>query len=259
MLVTLIGAGNLATQLGLALKEKGHKFLQVYSRTSLSAEALAGKLVAKPVTNPEDIEDKADIYICAIKDDAIQNVLSGINFGKGILVHTAGSIPMDILSNYASCYGVIYPLQTFSKNRKANFSEIPVFVEANTPECLKIITELASGLSDNVKHLDSEKRKQLHLAAVFACNFVNHLYAISGELLNEQELGFELLLPLIDETAKKVHEISPALAQTGPAKRFDKSVIDKHMSLLKDHPEWMELYDKLSRDIYNKNKQHNNS
>lgn len=256
MLITLIGAGNLATQLGLALKEKGHKFLQVYSKTTLSAENLADKLDALAVTIPGNIKE-ADLYICALKDDAIQEVLSCINFEKGILVHTAGSLPMNILSNYSSTYGVIYPLQTFSKNRKANFNEIPLFIEANNPECMEIIKNVSSGLSGNVRILESEIRIQLHLAAVFACNFVNHLYAVSGELLNEQGLGFELLLPLIDETAKKVHEISPALAQTGPAKRFDKNIIEKHLSLLESHPEWMELYEKLSRDIYNKNKQHN--
>lgn len=250
MVISLIGAGNLATQLGLALKEKGHRFLQVYSRTETSAEQLAGILEAEAVNMPEQIVTGAELYICALKDDALSAVLPKIHFGKGLLVHTAGSIPMEVLAPFTSDYGVLYPLQTFSKQRKADFSEIPVFIEAALPESQKKLFALASGLSGNVSILDSGQRKFLHLSAVFACNFVNYMYSIAGEVVEEQGLDFNYLLPLIDETARKVHEMAPKVAQTGPAVRFDRDVMDKHIALLNDHPEWVELYEKLSHGIH---------
>jgi predicted short-subunit dehydrogenase-like oxidoreductase (DUF2520 family) len=250
MIISLVGAGNLATQLGLALKEKGHVFSQVYSRTAVSAEPLASGLGAEPVIAPEKITSDADLYICALKDDALTEVLPEINFGNHLVVHTAGSLSMDILAPYTSDYGVLYPLQTFSKTRKADFSEIPVFIEAVLPESRNKLFKLASELSGNVRILDSVRRMNYHLSAVFACNFVNYMYSIAGDIVEEKGLGFKDLLPLIDETARKVHEMPPKLAQTGPATRFDRKVMDKHVTLLYEHPEWAELYEKLSRCIY---------
>jgi len=250
MLITLIGAGNLATQFGLALKEKGHVFLQVYSRTVSSAESLAMLLDAEAVILPEKIKPGAKLYICALRDDALLSVLPLISFGNGMVVHTAGSLPMDILAPFTSDYGVIYPFQTFSKLRKADFSEIPIFIEASLPESRKMLNALASGLSEKVKVLDSVQRKYLHLSGVFACNFVNHMYAIAGKIADEQGLDFNYLIPLINETARKVHEMAPIVAQTGPAVRLDKNVIEKHMTLLKDHPKWAELYEMITRDIH---------
>jgi predicted short-subunit dehydrogenase-like oxidoreductase (DUF2520 family) len=141
-------------------------------------------------------------------------------------------------------------MQTFSKQCKVDFTEIPIFLEAALPESRQKLYEIVSGLSQNVRFLDSSQRKILHLSAVFACNFVNRMYAIAGEIVEEQGLDFNYLLPLIDETARKVHEMTPKSAQTGPAIRFDRDVMDKHMALLNNHPEWMELYEKLSNDIH---------
>jgi predicted short-subunit dehydrogenase-like oxidoreductase (DUF2520 family) len=250
MLITLIGAGNLATQLGLAFHEKGHPYCQVYSRTVASAEKLATTLEAEPVTDPEKIRPGADLYICALKDDAIQDVLSRVRVGKALMVHTAGSLPMELMAGYSSNYGVFYPLQTFSKLRKIEFRNIPIFVEASNPESRQLLYDLASEISGTVCVLDSEKRKYLHVSAVFASNFVNHLYAISDDILREKGLDFSYLLPLIEETTGKVHAMSALDAQTGPAVRFDKGVMENHVSLLKGHPEWIELYEKLSRDIH---------
>jgi predicted short-subunit dehydrogenase-like oxidoreductase (DUF2520 family) len=250
MNITLIGAGHLATQLGQALHEKGHSFLQVYSRTISSAESLAEKLGSEAATIPERIRDGADLYICALKDDAIDEVLSHVHFGHGLYVHTAGSLPMSVLEKYTPNHGVLYPLQTFSKSRKIDFSVIPVFIETALPESQSVLMELASSLSDNVRVLSSEKRIYLHLSAVFANNFVNHLYFIAGDLLKEHDIDFKDLLPLIDETARKVHYLDPSEAQTGPAIRFDKGIIGKHLKMLEAHPGWANLYEEMSIDIY---------
>lgn len=247
--ITLIGAGNLATQLGLALHEKGHRIVQVYSRTMKSAGTLASKIDAEAVTSPENIREGAMLYITSLKDDAVDEVLSKVSVGKGLLVHTAGSLPMDVLAKYTDDYGVIYPLQTFSRKRKVDFSQIPVFIEAAKPESCKILEELACDLSSNVIVLDSEKRRYLHLAAVYANNFVNYLYTIAGDLLQEKGLDFSCLLPLIDETARKVHDLTPAEAQTGPAIRFDENIMEKHLDLLEPHPDWASLYKVLSKGI----------
>jgi len=250
MNITLIGAGNLATQLGLALQEKGHRFEQVFSRTAESAEALAFLLGAEVVTRPELVRPGADLYICALKDDALSDVLSGIQVGNALMVHTAGSVPMDVLSVCTSDYGVIYPLQTFSKGRKVEFRSIPFYIEAVRPESLQVIQALVADLSDTVRVVDSEHRKYIHLAAVFASNFVNYLYAISGDILQEQQLSFDDMLPLIDEVARKVHTMTPSKAQTGPAVRYDQQVMGKQLALLQNHPEWAQLYELLSKGIH---------
>jgi predicted short-subunit dehydrogenase-like oxidoreductase (DUF2520 family) len=250
MTICLIGAGNLATQLGMALAEKGHDFSQVYSRTISSAKTLADALCCESVTRPEQLRSDADIYICALKDDALQEVLPQIKFGKGLLVHTAGSLAMDVLAEFTSNYGVFYPLQTFSKQRKVDFSDVPIFIEAVNSASMERLRVLASTLSLKVVSANSLQRKQLHLSAVFACNFVNYLYNIADDLVKEQGLDFKYLLPLIEETARKVHELSPAQAQTGPAVRFDRAVMDKHLELLQDHPDLKMLYDTLSEGIH---------
>ena len=250
MRICLIGAGNLATQLAPALAAKGHRFLQVYSRTESSAGMLAARLGCEAVVQPEQICSDADLYICALKDDAQSQVLPGINFGKGLLVHTAGSLPMAVLADYTPNHGVFYPLQTFSKQRPVDFSEVPFFIEAALPESLELLKNLASELSEKVVLTGYEQRKQLHLAAVFANNFVNYLYSIAEDLVHEKGLDFQYLLPLIEETSRKVKTIAPVKAQTGPAVRFDCHVMDKHLQLLGEHPEWKHLYEVLSKGIY---------
>lgn len=254
MQMILIGAGNLATQLALALADKGHVFLQVYSRTESSAQVLADALGCQAVVQPEQIQPNAELYICALKDDALPSILPRLNFGTGLVVHTAGSLPMDVLSDYSPNHGVFYPLQTFSKFRRVDFSVIPIFIEAALPESLLLLQTLALDLSQTVVPASSMQRKQLHLAAVFANNFVNYLYGISEDLVNEQGLDFRYLLPLIEETAGKVKTLSPHQAQTGPAVRFDRAVIDKHLSALKEHPDWQMLYETLSKGIFNSKK-----
>lgn len=250
--IIFIGAGNLAANLAKALHGKGYHISQVYSRTELSAKTLATMISADYTTVPEDIINSADLYIVSLKDSAFEELLPKITVGKqqALMVHTAGSIPIDIFKNAMPRYGVLYPMQTFSKQREVCFDSIPFFVEANNTTDLELLKELAQTLSNKVYEASSEQRRYLHLSAVFACNFTNHMYALCEVLLKKHNLPFEVMLPLIDETARKVHELSPEQAQTGPAIRYDENVINKHLDLLADNPEMQQLYELISKSIH---------
>jgi predicted short-subunit dehydrogenase-like oxidoreductase (DUF2520 family) len=245
-----IGAGNLATQLSQAIVNKGNLILQVYSRTEFSAKELAGKLNTTFTTLPDEINPDADIYFVALKDSAIVEVLSHVNFQNKLVVHCSGSLPLSALESYSSNIGVFYPLQTFSKQREVDFGEIPVFIEANLKNSEEILFQIGRQISNSVTLLNSEKRKFLHIAAVFACNFVNHFYSISAEILKDKEIPFDVLKPLIQETAAKVMEMEPAKAQTGPAVRFDENIILGHMEELKGNRDFAELYNSISKSIF---------
>jgi predicted short-subunit dehydrogenase-like oxidoreductase (DUF2520 family) len=173
------------------------------------------------------------------------------------VVHCSGSQPISVLNRYTKNCGVIYPLQTFSKKRDVDFSKIPVFIEANSTENLDILKNIAGIISEKVSVADSEQRQLLHISAVFACNFVNHLYSIAGELLKAENISFDVLKPLILETALKVQELQPFVAQTGPAVRFDKNIIDKHLSKLADAEEYRQLYEMISKSIFEHHKKMN--
>lgn len=254
-MITLLGAGNVATHLGLALKQQGYTISQVYSRTYDSAVQLAERLDAEPVDRLGDIKDGAVVYLCALSDDALESVLSGLTLSDPFLVHTSGSIPLSALSAYSSRYGVLYPLQTFSKTRPVDVASVPFFIEASNDTTLEYLTGLASRLSRTVHTLNSDDRAALHLAAVFACNFVNHLYTLSFDILKQRDIPFHYLLPLIDETALKVHALSPADAQTGPAVRNDTNIITKQLQRLSD-PVQASVYRCLTDSIINSTKQH---
>lgn len=232
MRVVLIGRGRLATNLLPALQEAGHEVVSINSRTL------------------EGLPTEADVFVVAVKDSALKDVISQATKGREqqLFVHTAGSMPMSLFEGYTSRYGVFYPMQTFSKERIVDFAEIPVFVEGECPQ----IRQLAESMSHRVYELSTEHRKYLHLAAVFACNFANHCYALSAELLEKHGLPFDVMLPLIDETARKVHELHPLDAQTGPAVRYDENVIRMQSALLSDTPALQEIYDQLSLSIHRK-------
>jgi len=249
MKICLIGAGNLATRLGMALSEKGHQFVQVWSRTAKSASDLATKLNCSYTTDLSALSNESAIYIIAVSDMAIEPVLSSRSWGDALIVHTAGSIPMDIFAPYCTNYGVFYPFQTFSIEREVDFSQIPVCIEANTSQNIDFLKNMAQSISQNIRLVDSGQRLQIHLAAVFVCNFVNHFYSIGEELLAEKGIGFEILKPLILETAAKITDHSPQSSQTGPAIRNDKNVMDKHLSMLADHPDLKNLYALVSERI----------
>lgn len=252
MKIILIGAGNLATHLGKAIFAAGHDVVQVFSRTMQSATALASEVGAQPVSDISAVRSDADLYVVSVKDSALAELIPALCKGKEtkVFLHTAGSIPMDVFQGMALHYGVLYPMQTFSKQREVDFSQIPCFIEANDEYALQQIGDVAHQVSSRVYHLASEDRKFLHLSAVFACNFVNHCYALSQEILEEHGIPFEVMLPLIDETAAKVHELDPKEAQTGPAVRYDENVLRAQGALLKSNPQMKDIYDRMSMSIH---------
>ena len=249
--IVLIGAGNVATHLGLALKRAGHEVMQVYSRTEVSASALAERLGVPFTVSLDEVVTDADIYIVSVKDAVLQELLPLVvkDREEALFVHTAGSMPMDVWKGIVARYGVLYPMQTFSKSREVDFNSVSFFVEANGKDDLDALMHLASSLSPKVYEATTEQRMSLHVAAVFACNFSNHMYALSARLLEKYGMPFDAMLPLIDETARKVHELSPTDAQTGPAVRRDGNVMDKHLSMLSDEPMLQDLYEKISKSI----------
>lgn len=250
--IVFIGAGNLATNLAKELYYKGFRIAQIYSRTVEAAQVLAQTVEAEYTTDLSTVINNARLYIVSLKDTAFVELLPEIIWGKekGLWVHTAGSIPMNVWEGQIERYGVFYPMQTFSKQRKVDFSDIPIFVESNSAEDTRFLKDIAAVLSERVYEATSEQRKSLHLAAVFTCNFTNHMYTLAADLLEKYELPFEVMLPLIDETARKVHELNPHLAQTGPAIRYDKNVINNHLQMLVDDPQIQELYRLISESIH---------
>ncbi|RGM47518.1 MULTISPECIES: Rossmann-like and DUF2520 domain-containing protein [Bacteroides] len=250
--IVFIGAGNLATNLAKELYYKGFRIAQIYSRTVEAAQVLAQTVEAEYTTDLSTVINNARLYIVSLKDTAFVELLPEIILGKekGLWVHTAGSIPMNVWEGQIERYGVFYPMQTFSKQRKVDFSDIPIFVESNSAEDTRFLKDIAAVLSERVYEATSEQRKSLHLAAVFTCNFTNHMYTLAADLLEKYELPFEVMLPLIDETARKVHELNPHLAQTGPAIRYDKNVINNHLQMLVDEPQIQELYRLISESIH---------
>lgn len=248
--IVLIGAGNVATHLCKAFKQAGNEIVQVYSLTQKSAGALASKLKTNFTDSLKKINPSADVYIVSVKDDAVSAVLSQIQLKQqAIIVHTSGSVPMNVFAEKFKNYGVFYPLQTFSKGKKVNFKNIPICLEANNKKTVQALKILAEQISDTVTEIDSEQRKKLHLAAVFSCNFSNYLYAISETILNENGMNLDLLKPLIKETAGKIKKNSPRKMQTGPAKRQDLKVMESHLKLLANHKTYQEIYKLLSEGI----------
>ena len=233
MRIVLIGRGRLATNLEHALLQAGHDVVSINSRTL------------------ESLPLEADVFVVAVKDAALTDVLRAATKGREdqLFVHTAGSMPMNLFAGLTAHYGVFYPMQTFSKERLVDFNEISVFLETNDAASMERLKMLAATLTPHVYELDSEGRKHLHLAAVFACNFVNHCYALSAEVLKAKGLPFSVMLPLVDETAQKVHELSPKDAQTGPAVRGDQNVMQMQAGMLADIPAVKQIYEALSNDI----------
>lgn len=246
--VICIGSGNVATHMAQALKASGANLLQVWSRNPTHAESLARLVGAQPVTDFNAINRNADLYVIAVKDDAIGMVAAELKGINGLIVHTSGATALSILASLQN-HGVLYPLQTFSKDREIDFRKIPLCIEAPDDVMLTRIESIASLLSDSVYHINSNQRKSLHLAAVFACNFVNQLYVLGNQILEHNHLDFELLRPLIMETAMKIQHELPVNVQTGPAVRGDRQTMDNHLQLLGARPDLAEIYETLSKSI----------
>lgn len=248
--IVIIGSGNVATHLALALYEKEEKIVQVYSRQLANAEVLAKRVGAEATDRFSDIVADAGIYIISVKDDAIPSVADALSHvdKNAIVLHTAGSVPLSVLSAKFINTAILYPMQTFSKTREIDFSLVPCFVEASNQQTLQSVTLLAKSISTRVVEADSDRRKYLHLAAVFACNMANHCYHLAECVMNEAGLDFSLLNPLISETAHKVQHMSPYDAQTGPMARNDKSVMQAQLSMLKDE-DMKAIYELMAKSI----------
>ena len=240
----------MATHLGKALLKKGFSINQVYSQSIDNAFVLANELNAMPCNDVKFITDESDLYIVCIKDDFIEDIVKQFHFKNKLIVHTSGSIAMNVLADFDN-YGIIYPLQTFSKEAEVNISEVPFCIEANNESAKNMLLDLAKLLSNNVYEIDSEQRKKIHLAAVFACNFSNYMYSISEDILKQNNIDFDILKPLILETAKKIQTNSPVKMQTGPAKRNDSEVIKNHLELLANSNHYQEIYKMMSEAISN--------
>ncbi len=252
MRIVFIGAGRLATNLAPALHASGHQILQVFSRTITSAEILAKKVEADAICKLSEVTCDADVFIFSVTDTALPQLIAQLGKGRehSVFLHTTGSVPMSVFAGIGSHYGVLYPMQTFSKERSIDFSHVPFFIEGSDAQALSVAESLASSVSDNIRQLSSEARRHLHLAAVFACNFANHCYQLSAEILEKYQLPFDVMLPLIDETAAKVHELMPRDAQTGPAIRYDENVMQAQLQLLSDMPRLADVYRLLSDSIH---------
>lgn len=244
--IVLFGTGNVATHLFNALFEaQNHKIIQVYNHQPGSLAIFQNKI---STTSKLDDVVEADIYLLALKDEAIPEIALKLKDKGAILLHTSGATSLSALEPFES-RGVLYPLQTFSRNKPVNFNHVPICIEANNSQSLEIVETLAEDLSEKVYHLSSHQRKWMHLAAVFVCNFVNHLYTEGEEICKENNLPFEILQPLIAETASKIENLKPFEAQTGPARRADTGVINSHLNLLQGDRK--KIYEILTSSIQN--------
>ncbi|MGE0560807.1 MAG: Rossmann-like and DUF2520 domain-containing protein [Flavobacteriales bacterium] len=248
--ITFIGAGNVATHLAKALYKANISINQVYSKSFKNANALAKKVNAQPIENLSQLNTRTDLIIIAVPDDTIETVVKNIAIKDKLMVHTSGSVDLGVFKKGAfKSIGIFYPLQTFSKSKALNLQEVPICIEANSKSNLALLNTLANKLSNKVYEISSVQRQQLHLAAVFACNFSNNMYQIAFDICRNNNIDFNILKPLIKETAQKIETIEPKLAQTGPAKRNDASTILKHLDLLQNQKNYQDIYQLITQNI----------
>ncbi len=246
--IAFIGSGNVATRLSLALKNAGKTILQVYSRSEENAKSLAATLSCDYTNDLSGLNLSADLYIVCVSDGAFEEILPALKLEEQLVVHTSGTVAMEVLNGFEN-HGVFYPLQTFSKDKEVFFKTIPVFVESNKPEIVEKLRDLADEISESVHEINSEKRRVLHVAAVISNNFSNYLYLVAEDILRKNGLSLDYLKPLILETADKILSKDPYSAQTGPARRNDQQTIAKHLEILKDNPDYQQLYQFISEQI----------
>ena len=252
--IVLVGAGNMATVMAYALKESGNAPVAVWSRTLESAALLGGR-VGCAFTNDIASLPAADVVIISVPDNTLHDVAAAAAqcFPDALLLHTAGSIPMDALREAgATRYGVLYPMQTVNKNSPVSLKGVTTFIEGCDDAVTEVVKKIACLISDRVVYATSEQRCSLHVAAVFACNFPNAVYNMAYELMQRSGLPFDAMLPLIDEAARKVHRMTPLEAQTGPARRGDNNVMNAHKSMLDS--ELADIYETLSNYIMKRNR-----
>ena len=255
MKITIIGTGNIAQSLAPRLIQKGAQIPQIYGRNKEKTTELANQLRSQPITQLENINQHSDLYIIAVTDTAIPEIAKALAPNlppTALVVHTSGTTPSNILQPHFQHFGTLYPLQTFSPLTNPDFNHIPIFINASTPEDLITIQKAALLISPKVELLTDEKRAALHIAAVFANNFTNYLFTIAEEILQKENIPFNILLPLITETIHKIQTHSPKQMQTGPAKRNDNTTIQKHQEYLKTNfPQALPIYQLLTNNIIN--------
>lgn len=248
----IIGAGNVAWHLGPELENAGYSIREVYSRSSESAKAIIERLYNAQLKNDLDFSNsKSQIFIICVADDAIEDIVTEIILPENaILVHTSGAQPLSMLGYAATEHiGVFYPLQTFSKSRRVNLKEVPVFIESDDDKTIKVLKAMAESIASRALVIDSKKRKVLHVAAVFACNFTNHMLTLSKSITEANDLDFGVLQPLIIETLSKGLEIGPEFSQTGPAMRKDIKTLDRHLEFLGNDEDVQKIYRIITQHI----------
>lgn len=249
--VSIIGSGNVATTLAVNLLNVEIDIVDIYSRNMKSAKLLADKSNANHISSLEHISLNSDLYIIAISDDNIGDVVQELPNLKGIVTHTSGSQPMNLLARFEN-HGIFYPLQTITSSKPIKLTKVPICIESNNNLSLEKLLNLGNCISTLIVKLDSKQRLYLHLTAVMVNNFSNFLYGMAHEILEDKNIDFKLLLPLINETAKKVVDDKPHELQTGPARRNDQETIEKHLELLEEFPEYQTIYELLSKKIIDK-------
>ena len=247
MEIVIIGTGNTATVLGRKLAAAGHEILQVYGRDAAAASELAYVLNTESTNYWSVVNRSADVYLLAVSDIAIEEIVKELQLPDKTIVHTAASVSKNVLKK-AGHYGVFYPLQSLKKSSD-HLPDTPIIIDASDEETFQLLENLAGSISDKVMKGDDDKRLKLHLAAVLCNNFVNHLYTLTKEFCQKEQIDFDLLLPLIKETALRLDEMPPAEAQTGPAIRNDRATINSHLQLLEKYPEIKQLYSVFSASI----------
>jgi predicted short-subunit dehydrogenase-like oxidoreductase (DUF2520 family) len=248
MKVVIIGSGNVATVLGRRILHAEHEIIEVVSKNEAHTKILADELHCDYSNNFINISDQADLYIVAVSDNALTDLATQLRLQNKIVVHTAGSVSKNILQDMSKNFGVLYPLQTLRKEIKTDI-KIPILIDANTAETLAVIEDLAKTISDNVQIANDDTRMQLHVAATIVNNFSNHLFALAEKYCDKQKIDFKLLIPLIEETAKRTEQFSPSQMQTGPAIRHDMQTIQLHLQLLENFPELKKIYELFTKSI----------
>jgi predicted short-subunit dehydrogenase-like oxidoreductase (DUF2520 family) len=246
--IVIIGTGNTATILGRKLVQARHRILQVYGRDSMAASELAYILDTESTNYWSMVNRTADLYIVAVSDIAIEEVIKELELPEKTMVHTAAAVSMDVLKKGSSHHGVFYPLQSLKKE-DGHLPEIPIIIDASDEKTLEELSRLAGSISEHVIRAGDDQRLKIHLAAVFVNNFVNHLYVLAEDFCRKEGIDFSLLHPLIQETALRVKNFPPSKAQTGPATRGDAATMEKHRSLLVKHPELERFYELFSASI----------
>lgn len=250
MRIVIIGSGNIAHFFTPRLLESGHDIIQIFSPNLENAKLLAEANAIENYTNKTvEIVSYADAYILAVRDDALHSLNETLSFEDKIVIHCAGAVPLEAISNISRNMAVIWTLYSVRKNNLPVSNEIPLIVEAATEEAMQVAVLLANAISGRVLATDFKQRQLLHLNAVLVNNFTNHLLTIAQKLSEENQLPFDILQPIIEQTFSQIQNVLPSESQTGPAIRKDEVTMQKHLALMESHAEWQQIYKDISSSI----------